>query len=87
MELTPRPFHRYGDANTWLRSEAFDQADTGSLEREAILRRARQLLQGGAEASPEDVASMYSDLHSVLGATDVFWNRWHFEASRHGWKP
>lgn len=22
---------------------------------------------------------MHSELQSVLGATDVFWNRWHFE--------
>jgi hypothetical protein len=87
VELTQRPFNRYGDANNWLRSEAFDQADTGSLEREAILRRARQLMQRGAEASADDVAAMDSELQSVLGATDVFWNRWHFEASRHGWQP
>jgi hypothetical protein len=87
VELTLRPFNRYGDANTWLRSEAFDQADTGSLEREAILRRARQLIQYGAEASADDVAAIHGELQSVLGATDVFWNRWHFEASRHGWQP
>jgi hypothetical protein len=87
VELTPRPFNRCGDANNWLRSEAFDQADTGSLEREVILRRARQLLHNGTEARAEDVAAMYTELQSVLGAADAFWNRWHFEARRHGWQP
>jgi hypothetical protein len=87
VELTPRPFNRCGDANNWLRSEAFDQHDTGSLEREVILRRARQLLHNGTEARAEDVAAMYTELQSVLGAADAFWNRWHFEARRHGWQP
>jgi hypothetical protein len=45
------------------------------------------LIQNGAEASADEVAAMHSELQSVLGATDAFWNRWHFEASRHGWQP
>lgn len=87
VELTPRPFNRYGDANNWLRSEAFDQPVTGSLEREAILRRARQLIHNGTEASAEDIAAMHAELQSVLGSADAFWNRGHFETRRHGWQP
>lgn len=87
VELTPRPFNRYGDANSWLRSEAFDQRDTGSLEREASLRRALQLIERGAQARGEEVEAMQAELHSVLGAADVFWNRWHFAARQHGWSP
>ncbi|MFM1900325.1 MAG: hypothetical protein RLZZ216_901 [Cyanobacteriota bacterium] len=85
VELTPRPFARYGDANSWLRSEAFDQSDTGSLEREATLRRARQLMHQGSGAAPEQVAGMQTELQTVLGAADAFWNRWHFASRQHGW--
>lgn len=85
VELTPRPFARYGDANSWLRSEAFDQSDTGSFEREVALRRARQLMHQGSSATPEQVAGMYSELQTVLGSADAFWNRWYFASRQHGW--
>jgi len=85
--LTSRPFARYGDANSWLCSEAFDQSDTGSLEREAIIRQARQLIHEGTTANPEEVAEMRSKLQTVLGATDAFWNRWHFAVRQSGWQP
>jgi hypothetical protein len=75
-----------GDANSWLRSDAFDQNDTGSIEREIVLQRARQVIRAGKEAKPEEVVSMHQELRSVLGSTDIFWNRWHFACKQSGWQ-
>lgn len=47
VELTERPFERFGDANSWLRSKAFDQSGTGSLEREQTLNKAREAISKG----------------------------------------
>ena len=86
VQLTNRHFDRLGDANSWLQSEAFDQKDTGSIEREFILRRARQVIRMGKEANPDEVTKMHKELQTVLGSTDVFWNRWRFAAKQAGWQ-
>jgi hypothetical protein len=86
VEISKRPFDRLGDANSWLRSDAFDQNDTGSIEREIVLQRARQVIRAGKEAKPEEVVSMHQELRSVLGSTDIFWNRWHFACKQSGWQ-
>jgi hypothetical protein len=86
VQLTNRHFDRLGDANSWLQSEAFDQKDTGSIEREFILRRARQVIRMGKEANPDEVTKMHKELQTVLGSTDVFWNRWRFAANQAGWQ-
>jgi hypothetical protein len=86
VELTQRPFDRLGDANSWLRSEAFDQSDTGSLEREQALRRARRLIQEGAAASPEEVQRVQQDLEKALSGTDAFWTRWRLAEEQAGWR-
>ena len=77
--LTRQTFARRGDANSWLRSEAFDQDDTGSLEREQVLRAARRLLARQDVVEPTEVKKLETRLQEVLGSTDPFWNRWHFE--------
>jgi hypothetical protein len=87
VQISRRPFDRLGDANSWLRSDAFDQNDTGSIERELILRRARQVISAGKEANPEEVAAMHRELRSVLGSADIFWNRWRFASEQSGWQP
>ena len=79
VELTPQPFARLGDANSWLRSEAFDQKDTGSLEREQVLREARQLLAREVAVEPTEEEEMKTRLQQVLGSADPFWTRWRFE--------
>lgn len=86
VELTQRPFDRLGDANSWLRSEAFDQSDTGSLEREQALRGARRLIQKGAAASPEEVQRVQLELEKALSGTDVFWTRWRLAEEQAGWR-
>lgn len=81
VELTERLFERLGDANSWLRSEAFDQRGTGSLEREQTLRKAREAIfkgERGEPVAPAEVERLEQDLQKVLGGTDPFWNRWRF---------
>jgi hypothetical protein len=84
--LTQRPFDRLGDANSWLRSEAFDQSDTGSLEREEALRQARRLIQQGPSADSKEVDLVQQRLRQVLGGTDVFWTRWRLAEQQAGWR-
>lgn len=84
--LTQRPFDRLGDANSWLRSEAFDQSDTGSLEREEALQQARRLIQQGESAEPQEVERVQQRLQQVLGGTDVFWTRWRLAEQQAGWR-
>jgi hypothetical protein len=86
VQLTNRHFDRLGDANSWLQSDAFDQNDTGSIEREVVLRRARQVIRKGKEAKTDEVALMHRELQSVLGSMDVFWNRWRFAAKQADWQ-
>ena len=79
VELTQQTFARLGDANSWLRSEAFGQNDTGSLEREQVLREARQLLAKEVAVEPTEAEEMKTRLQQVLGSADPFWTRWRFE--------
>ena len=89
VELTERLFARLGDANSWLRSEAFDQSGTGSLEREQTLRKAREAIfkgERGEPVAPEEVESLEQALQKVLRGTDPFWNRWRFAEQKGGWR-
>ncbi len=45
VELTPQHFARLGDVNCWLRSEAFDQYDVGSLWRRPSRKRGAPLTE------------------------------------------
>ena len=86
VTVVQQAFMRFGDANTWLQSEAFDQKGTGSVEREETLREARNAIlkvERGEEApSSEEVQRLEQDLRKVLGSTDIFWNRWRHSANK-----
>ncbi|OOV35969.1 AAA family ATPase [Candidatus Synechococcus spongiarum] len=81
VKLIQQNFTRLGDANSWLRSEAFDQDDTGSLEREKALKDARRLLNKDVAVAPTDVEAMRTRLTQVLGSVDPFWIQWDFEST------
>ena len=86
VKLSKPDFTRLGDANSWLRSEAFDQDDVGSLEREETLRRARRAIhrrERGEAVDSQELQRLEQELQKVLGSTDPFWSRWRF-AGRHG---
>lgn len=81
VELIQQHFTRLGDANSWLRSEAAFHQDTGSLEREQVLKDARQLLNKDVAVAPTDVETMRTRLTQVLGSVDPFWIQWDFEST------
>ncbi|MXZ82951.1 MAG: AAA family ATPase [Synechococcus sp. SB0666_bin_14] len=90
VELIPQHFERLGDANSWLRSEAFHQDDTGSLEREEILRAARRAIrqiERGEAVDSQEVQRLEQELQKVLGSTDPFWSRWRFAERQGGQRP
>ncbi|SAY38826.1 hypothetical protein FLM9_862 [Candidatus Synechococcus spongiarum] len=92
VELTPQNFARLGDANSWLRSEAFDQHGTGSLEREKTLREALRIIhqrERGEAVDSQELQRLEQELQKVLGSTDPFWNRWrwHFAERQGGRRP
>ena len=76
VSLQRRPYVPLGTAGHWLTSEAFDLAtDRGSVEAEAAVLRARELLR---ESAPELDAVMAVDdgLRRTLSELDPFWVRW-----------
>ena len=90
VKLTRQGFTRLGDANSWLRSEAFHQDGTGSLEREETLREARRTIhqrERGEAVDWQEVQHLEQKLQKVLGSTDPFWNRWHFAERQGGRRP
>ena len=90
VELIPQHFERLGDANSWLRSEAFDQDDVGSLEREETLKEARKIIhqrERGEAVDSQKVQRLEQEMQKVLGSTDPFWNRWRFAERQGGRQP
>lgn len=69
------PFERRGTADSWLRSEAFDEVHPGSFDAEAALKSAKELIQSAnpEKARVEDVTRL---LEGTLPAEDPFWLRW-----------
>lgn len=87
VELIQQDFTRLGDANNWLRSEAFHQDDTGSLEREETLRAARRAIrqrERGEAVDSHEAQRLEQELQKVLGSTDPFWSRWRFAVQQGG---
>jgi len=90
VELIRQNFTRLGDANSWLRSDAFHQDDTGSPEREDTLRKARRAIhqrERGEAVDSQEVQRLEQKLQKVLGSTDPFWNRWRLAERQGGWRP
>ncbi|HUX39660.1 MAG TPA: ATP-binding protein [Rectinemataceae bacterium] len=84
--LTRREFRRLGDANSWLRSAAFDLRYPYARRAEAALIAAEEFM--AAEDSDTDRAlAIRSELSQVLAETDPFWHRWRYIAERKGWLP
>ncbi|MEO1270208.1 MAG: hypothetical protein AAFX99_19140 [Myxococcota bacterium] len=63
------------NADAWLTSDVFDLDETGSLEAEAALEKARALLL----LDQPDLAAIHEadkHLQAAPSATDRFWMRW-----------
>lgn len=73
--LQKREFVRLGDASAWLRSDAFDLKEAGSLEAEEAMTRALELARASRVTAGE-VQEVEKLLRASLGDTDRFWLRW-----------
>lgn len=79
VELRSPPFERLGTVGHWLeREDAFGlPTDRGNTRAEALILKARKLLDGGAAAPElEDVESLSDDLAEELEVNDPFLARW-----------
>jgi predicted ATPase len=73
--LTRRDFVKYGDASSWLTSEAFDLRSARSLEAENLLKQAAALLND-EHPKKSDITTMLNSLNKMLGPKDPFLFRW-----------
>ena len=85
--LRERHYLPHGGAGAWLTSEAFDLAtDRGSVEAEAAIVRARELL---CDPNPKlaEIMAAHEALRAALPDVDVFWVRWNAFVERCGGTP
>ena len=75
VQLTNRPFRKYGDAESWLHSRAFDMSSTRSIEGEALIGEAEKLM-GQANPSLDDVKVVHQKLVDSLDQMDEFLDYW-----------
>jgi hypothetical protein len=75
--LRKREFFPLGDVSNWLTSEAFNLREPRSLEAEAALEEAADLLGRRTPPAPEEIRSV-EDALVQAGVPDVdpFWLRW-----------
>ena len=76
VELRRREFVRHGDVSNWLTSEAFDLKSARSLEAEAAIEKARDLLRSAAPSLEEAQAVDQELRRAGLPDIDPFWVRW-----------
>lgn len=75
VRLEEFPWHRRGDASSWLTSSVFELQEARSLEAETALEKARGLLKT-QRPRPEEVQEVDQLLKASLSDTDKFWIRW-----------
>jgi len=84
VEFQRRTFVRLGEVSRWLMSDAFDLGSARSLEAEAALQEAAEILSG--EGFDHDRAiGLDARLRGLLGDTDPFWIRWRYVGEKQGW--
>lgn len=84
VELTRRNFVKYGNAENWLTSEAFDLKSTRPEEYALLVQRAAALLNEPSPA-PRKIKSMHDELVRELNPKDDFLFRWRAICERKGW--
>lgn len=82
--LNPRDFAKYGTADRWLMSEAFDLSSTRSPEYADLVHRAAALLDAET-VNPDEVRAMHEELVAALAPTDDFLFRWQYICRKKGW--
>ncbi len=75
VKVTERPFRKYGDAESWLHSRAFDLSSSRSFEGEELLREAKSLMKVPSPSS-EAIRYMHQRLIDSLDSMDLFLVDW-----------
>ncbi len=75
VDLHEFPWSRRGDANAWLTSPVFDLKEPRSIEAEAAITNALELLRQKAP-EPKQIARVDQALQGALSDVDRFWLRW-----------
>jgi hypothetical protein len=84
VTLEKMPWRKHGDANAWLKSEAFDMASTYSVEASRAMERASAVARA-ARVSKKRFLEVDAELRRYLSDTDPFWIRWRFLGEKKGW--
>lgn len=82
--LRKREFEKFGDATTWLISEAFDLPTSRPLEYEKLIEEASRMLESG-HANEEQFRELNGKLIQALSPKDDFLFRWHYFGKQKGW--
>lgn len=82
--LTRRDFEKHGDAGNWLTSEAFDLETGRSVEYEALVKKAAELLEMEHPAT-NDIVRVNEELVTALSPKDEFLFRWRYICNKKGW--
>jgi AAA domain, putative AbiEii toxin, Type IV TA system len=87
VEVTKRSEHWYrrGDADAWLKSEAFDQKSGYAPETEQALDEAKAAM-GNPATTREQADAIDAKLRRLLGEMNTFWVRWGYFFEEQGWR-
>jgi predicted ATP-binding protein involved in virulence len=84
VTLEKMPWRRRGDANAWLKSEAFDLPSTYSREAGQAMEKASALARA-SRVSKKRFLEVDEELRRYLSDTDPFWIRWRSLGENKGW--
>ena len=84
VEVTKRPWYARGDADAWLKSEAFDLKSSDSPEAEAAIKKAGEAIEA-PDFNKEKALEIDAELRRYLAESDPFLKRWEYIAEKKGW--
>ncbi|MDR3109774.1 MAG: ATP-binding protein [Planctomycetaceae bacterium] len=84
VTLTKRDFEKYGDANTWLSSPAFDLKSTRAIKFAEFINKASAMLEQ-KEPKQSEIQNIHSQLVQALNPEDDFLIRWQYVCQKKGW--
>lgn len=76
--IVSKPFEKFGTADNWLESEAFDLSDTRSIHYEKLIKEAQALISTKNDHKPtqEEIIDMQKRLALALDVRDEFLVYW-----------
>ncbi len=84
VKIEKRPWYRRGDADAWLKSEAFDQKSGYAPETEQAIDEASAAMNAD-DFNQEKAQEIDFKLRRLLAENDPFLRRWEYIAQKKGW--